>query len=343
MNRQYGPAPAGERFLLLHRRRLWNAAQGVWMGWERKRGKLHELNRLLRGATDTSFVAAGGKPPGRSGRRALRRHARCRYAAAQGCRAPPGRQDGAPTQRAAVRRTQRTCARGVRRAAAADRALAAGRPRRLDLSAPRFERQRHRPVRLGRVGRVPGPVRRGILRRQGHLRRGRVRGGARRPRARQHAAEPRPVRGDLRPRRPGLGRRVRGRVSGALRRRRGSRPPLGTRRLAVAAMGPGPRCARATIGAAGRFRCSAGGRWWTTCAGRSCAPASVLALLVGWILPLHSAAIWTAFVVAMLAIPTLPPVLAGLLPGRSGVSGRSHVRALRRGCATCARRGPACC
>ncbi len=38
-------------FLLLHRKRLWNAAQGKWMGWERKRGKLHELNRLLRGAT----------------------------------------------------------------------------------------------------------------------------------------------------------------------------------------------------------------------------------------------------------------------------------------------------
>ncbi len=33
------------------------------MGWERKRGKLHELNRLLRGATDTSFMAVDGKPP----------------------------------------------------------------------------------------------------------------------------------------------------------------------------------------------------------------------------------------------------------------------------------------
>ena len=32
------------------------------MGWERKRGKLHELNRLLRGATDTNFVAHGGGP-----------------------------------------------------------------------------------------------------------------------------------------------------------------------------------------------------------------------------------------------------------------------------------------
>ena len=26
------------------------------MGWERKRGKIEEFNRLLRGATDTSFV-----------------------------------------------------------------------------------------------------------------------------------------------------------------------------------------------------------------------------------------------------------------------------------------------
>ncbi|MGH7040898.1 MAG: glycosyl transferase, partial [Acetobacteraceae bacterium] len=33
------------------------------LGWERKRGKLHELNRLLRGATDTSFLPIGGQPP----------------------------------------------------------------------------------------------------------------------------------------------------------------------------------------------------------------------------------------------------------------------------------------
>ncbi len=33
------------------------------MGWERKRGKLHELNRLLRGAQDTSFMAIAGRAP----------------------------------------------------------------------------------------------------------------------------------------------------------------------------------------------------------------------------------------------------------------------------------------
>jgi cyclic beta-1,2-glucan synthetase len=44
------------RFYIFHRRRLLNKKEGVWMGWERKRGKLHEFNRLLLGATDTSFA-----------------------------------------------------------------------------------------------------------------------------------------------------------------------------------------------------------------------------------------------------------------------------------------------
>ena len=66
LNRRYGPAPAGPRFLLLHRRRIWNDSERRWIGWERKRGKLHELNRLLRGATDTTFTdsgAAAAPPP----------------------------------------------------------------------------------------------------------------------------------------------------------------------------------------------------------------------------------------------------------------------------------------
>lgn len=60
LNRKYGPSASGKRFLLLHRRRLFNEGEGKWMGWERKRGKLHELNRLLRGATDTTFLADEG-------------------------------------------------------------------------------------------------------------------------------------------------------------------------------------------------------------------------------------------------------------------------------------------
>ena len=56
LNEKYPIMDAAPRFLLLHRRRVWNESQQRWIGWERKRGKLHELNRLLRGSTDTTFL-----------------------------------------------------------------------------------------------------------------------------------------------------------------------------------------------------------------------------------------------------------------------------------------------
>ncbi|MGR9088172.1 MAG: glucoamylase family protein, partial [Gammaproteobacteria bacterium] len=57
LNAKYGE----KRFFIFHRKRLWNPGEGKWMGWERKRGKLHEFNRLLRGAVDTSFLPIDGK------------------------------------------------------------------------------------------------------------------------------------------------------------------------------------------------------------------------------------------------------------------------------------------
>jgi cyclic beta-1,2-glucan synthetase len=63
LNSRYGPAPGGARFLLLHRRRVWSEGESRWIGWERKRGKLHELNRLLRAATDTTFMDVGFGTP----------------------------------------------------------------------------------------------------------------------------------------------------------------------------------------------------------------------------------------------------------------------------------------
>ncbi len=80
LNRRYGPAAGGERFLLLHRRRVWCESEQRWMGWERKRGKLQELNRLLRGATDTTYVTSTGAFALGARRRALRAHAGCRHA-----------------------------------------------------------------------------------------------------------------------------------------------------------------------------------------------------------------------------------------------------------------------
>ena len=57
LNERYG-GEGFTRFQLFYRRRLWNESEGKWMGWERKRGKLQEFNRLLRGARDTSYVTA---------------------------------------------------------------------------------------------------------------------------------------------------------------------------------------------------------------------------------------------------------------------------------------------
>jgi cyclic beta-1,2-glucan synthetase len=53
-------AESGTQFFLFHRLRQWNEREGLWMGWERKRGKIEEFNRLLRGATDTSFALSVG-------------------------------------------------------------------------------------------------------------------------------------------------------------------------------------------------------------------------------------------------------------------------------------------
>ena len=59
LNARFGEGRMG-LFFLFHRVRLWNPQENVWMGWERKRGKLEEWNRLLRGATDTSFSVQVG-------------------------------------------------------------------------------------------------------------------------------------------------------------------------------------------------------------------------------------------------------------------------------------------
>ncbi|MEZ4421931.1 MAG: glucoamylase family protein [Gemmatimonadota bacterium] len=51
----------GDRFFLLHRERRWSPSERVWMGWERKRGKLEELNRLLCDPdAETSFTVVEG-------------------------------------------------------------------------------------------------------------------------------------------------------------------------------------------------------------------------------------------------------------------------------------------
>ena len=52
LNRRY-PSEHHGHFLLLHRSRAWNSRDGVWMGRERKRGKLADVNAVIRGAALT--------------------------------------------------------------------------------------------------------------------------------------------------------------------------------------------------------------------------------------------------------------------------------------------------
>lgn len=55
-----GARSGGGPFYFFHRERLWNPSEECWMGWERKRGKLVEFNRLLRGEEETSYVVEMG-------------------------------------------------------------------------------------------------------------------------------------------------------------------------------------------------------------------------------------------------------------------------------------------
>lgn len=58
LNARYG-TPGRTPFYLFHRHRVYNAAERRWMGWERKRGKLLDLNRVLRGGFDAFPVKVG--------------------------------------------------------------------------------------------------------------------------------------------------------------------------------------------------------------------------------------------------------------------------------------------
>ena len=169
LNERYGATLESPLFFLLHRRRIWNDGEGKWMGWERKRGKLHELNRLLRGATDTTFIALDGRAP--------RLPVGIRYVITLDAdtRLPIGTaqaswwKDRAPAQPASLRPSSRSCCAGPCHPSAAGDPVAAHGPRWIAIPARLFRTQRSRSLRARRFGRVPGSLRRGLLLRQGNL------------------------------------------------------------------------------------------------------------------------------------------------------------------------------
>ena len=328
LNERYGEAPGGgARFLLLHRGRRWNASESRWMGWERKRGKLEELNALLRGSTTTSFMTSAGAPLTGAGGSALRRDARCGHAPAARRHRSTGRDDGPPAQSTELRRATRSRHGRLRTAPAAHHADLARARGRVDLPEGVRRFGRHRPVRRRGVGRLPRPVRGGQLHRQGDLRRRRVRLGDARSSARELDAQPRPVRRCLRPRRPRDRRRAVRRVSRPItwRMRRGS--------IAGPAV-TGSSCHGSSEGGAatatpGRGAAIDGvGRWKMLDNLRRtlAAPLAFATLAAAWTIASASTGWWTVLVVASFVLPPALPVVAGLIPRRSGISKRSHVR-----------------
>ncbi len=64
LNHKYGDledASNGDKFFLFHRARQWNPHEKLWMSYERKRGKLGDLNSLLRGGSADRFAVVVGR------------------------------------------------------------------------------------------------------------------------------------------------------------------------------------------------------------------------------------------------------------------------------------------
>src|SRR5215216_4643891 len=59
LNKKYGNQ-GYHPFYFFHRERKWNESEECWMGWERKRGKLEEFNKLLSGSDSTTFTVKFG-------------------------------------------------------------------------------------------------------------------------------------------------------------------------------------------------------------------------------------------------------------------------------------------
>ena len=58
LNEKY-PGTNSDTFFLFHRPRRWNPSERTWMGYERKRGKLGDLNALLRSAQQPFSLIVG--------------------------------------------------------------------------------------------------------------------------------------------------------------------------------------------------------------------------------------------------------------------------------------------
>jgi cyclic beta-1,2-glucan synthetase len=328
LNARYPSGPAGNRFWLLHRRRTWCEVQQCWMGWERKRGKLHELNRLLRGATDTTFLGADAgtvhvpagvrfvitldadtRLPRETARRLIGKLAhplnRPRFDPDAG-RIVEGHAVMQPrvSPSLPIGTEGSLYQRVVSSASGLDPYAAAVSDVYQDLfgegsytgkgiyDVDAFEAALHGRAKDGAL--LSHDLFEGIFARAGLA-------------SDIEVVEEFPGRYDV----------------AAARQHRWARgdwqllPWLFGRRHAGGG-GPG----RSTLPLIGRWKIADNLRRTLS------APASFAALILGWTLPAHAAALWTVFIIATNAVPTLMPVAAQIMPRRAGIALLSHLRAL---------------
>ncbi|MBI2466412.1 MAG: hypothetical protein HYV62_01090 [Candidatus Rokubacteria bacterium] len=329
LNRRHGPAPGGdERFLLFHRRRVWNGGERKWIGWERKRGKLHELNRLLRGATDTTFVPLGGRAP----------------VAPAGVRYVITLDADTRLPRGAARRLVGTMAHPLNRPTLDPRAgrvvegYAVLQPRvtpslSTDREASLFQRIVSGPAGIDPYASAVSDVYQDLFGEGSYTGKGIYDVDAFEAALAQRVPENALLSHDLF---EGLFARA-GLVTdvelveefpshyevAAARQHRWARgdwqllPWIGDR-----ASNASGRPVRTAIPLIGHWKMLDNLRRTLS------APAALLTLVAGWTLPLASPGVWTRFVLATIAIPALFPFLTGLIPRRRGISKRSHVRAV---------------
>jgi len=329
LNRRHGPAPDGrERFFLFHRRRGWSEGEQKWMGWERKRGKLHELNRLLRGATDTTFLPTNGQalivPSGvryvitLDADTQLPRGAACRLV---GALAHPLNRPRFDPQVGRIVEGYAVLQPRITPMLPADR------------EGSLFQQISSGPCGIDPYASAVSDVYQDLLAEGSYTGKGIYDVDAFEAALAGLVPENALLSHDLF---EGIFARA-GLVTdieffdefpshyevAAARQHRWAR---GDWQLLPWIFGR----ARNTSGACVRTSISPINRWKMLDNLRRTlsAPAAFLTLVAGWTLPFASPAIWTMFVLATIALPALLPVLTGLIPHRRGVSKRSHARAV---------------